>query len=126
MLNKYRQHQNFEARVMLAYQTRYPHARLWQSPTGNCYALYSVINAFKVLMKTRSIVAAKKALIRVVYGKVGQGDITGINLGRFVSIEIKTGRSIQSTDQKNFQKMIEDRGGQYLVVRDSIPIEDQI
>lgn len=101
-------------------------ARIWEAPTGQAYALYSVINALKIAIRTRSLVQAKKALIRIVYGKVGQADITGILLGKRLEIEIKTGKSKQSKDQVNFQKMIEKNGGIYLLITDQKEIEGQI
>ena len=53
------------------------------------------------------------------YGLVGSSDIIGIsNKGIFTAIEIKTGKtSVQSKEQKAFQKMIEKQGGYYFLIR---------
>jgi hypothetical protein len=53
------------------------------------------------------------------YGLVGSSDIIGIsNKGIFTAIEIKTGAtSVQSKEQKNFQKMVEKQGGYYFLIR---------
>jgi hypothetical protein len=58
----------------------------------------------------------------------GQADITGIARVRYgglskmagvrLELEVKAGRDAQSEVQKNFQKMIEDLGGIYLLARD--------
>ena len=126
MQNKYRKHQNFEKKVILEAQKLYPGIRLWEAPTGQCYALYSVMNAIKIAIQTRSLVAAKKALIRVIYGKKGQAELTGIYKGTRIEVEIKTGSARQSEDQKNFQAMIERNQGIYLVVSDQKDIREQL
>lgn len=52
------------------------------------------------------------------YGINGQADIMGIIVGgRHIWLECKTGGAVQSSNQKNFQRMIERFGGLYSVVR---------
>ena len=52
------------------------------------------------------------------YGLVGSADIMGILLGgKIICFECKTGNSVQSKEQKNFEAMIKRFGGLYLVVR---------
>jgi hypothetical protein len=57
------------------------------------------------------------------YGLNGSADIIGIafrqdkNIGQFLAIEVKTGKATQSAAQKNFEKMIKDRGGVYILAR---------
>jgi hypothetical protein len=55
---------------------------------------------------------------RLRYGLKGSSDIIGITRdGKFLAIEAKTGNAKQSTQQKNFQSMVETFGGNYFVVR---------
>jgi len=52
------------------------------------------------------------------FGLKGSGDIIGLTCdGKFLGLEVKTGRAIQSKAQKKFQQMIEKFGGRYFVVR---------
>ena len=52
------------------------------------------------------------------YGLKGSADILGIlRDGRLLAIEIKSGQARQSKVQKNFEKMINDFGGVYIVAR---------
>lgn len=55
-----------------------------------------------------------KSIIR--YGLIGSGDISGIIItGIRLEIEVKTGKAVQSPQQKNFQAMIEHMGGIYIL-----------
>jgi hypothetical protein len=52
------------------------------------------------------------------YGLVGSADLTGIlSDGRRCDIEVKTGNAVQSPAQKNYQKMIEEMDGVYILAR---------
>lgn len=52
------------------------------------------------------------------FGLPGMADITGILAGgRRLEIEVKTGSARQTTQQKNFQEMIEHFGGIYILAR---------
>jgi hypothetical protein len=53
------------------------------------------------------------------YGLKGSADILGIigPCGKFLAVEIKTGKSIQSAAQKSFEKVILARGGVYILAR---------
>ena len=54
------------------------------------------------------------------YGLKGSADILGIlKDGRFLAIEIKTGKAKQSAVQKNFGAMIQKFGGVYMVCNSS-------
>lgn len=54
----------------------------------------------------------------VSYGLKGSGDILGcLHGGRFVSIEVKTGRAYQRDSQIYFEKAITEIGGLYFVGR---------
>ncbi len=51
------------------------------------------------------------------FGLVGSADLLGITSdGRFLAIEVKTGRAKQTPAQKAFQAMISRFGGRYRVV----------
>ena len=39
-------------------------------------------------------------------------------VGRFIAIEIKTGKAVQTKEQKNYMKMVRNMGGIYIVGRD--------
>ncbi len=53
------------------------------------------------------------------YGLVGSADISGIlRTGQRCEIEAKTGAGVQSKEQKNFQAMIAEYNGVYIVARD--------
>jgi len=52
------------------------------------------------------------------YGLKGSADIIGIlDNGKFLAIEIKTGKATQSKEQKNFAAMIKKHSGHYFVCR---------
>ena len=61
------------------------------------------------------------------YGHPGSGDILGVLPdGRFLSVECKTATGRQSKAQKLFQKMVESRGGVYVLARSSDDLERAI
>lgn len=52
------------------------------------------------------------------WGLKGSSDIIGIGFGgKFIAIEVKTGKAKQSEQQKNFQNMINKMGGVYILAR---------
>ncbi len=53
------------------------------------------------------------------YGIKGGADLIGLMapFGRFLAIEVKTGRAKQSPQQKSFENIVTSRGGLYLVSR---------
>jgi hypothetical protein len=58
------------------------------------------------------------------FGLKGSSDIIGIlSDGTFLAIECKTGKARQSQHQKNFQKMIEQFGGIYILARSLNDVE---
>ena len=68
--------------------------RFWGQPTGAAYRNGSLVR----------------------YGLIGSADISGILIGgRRVEIEVKTGKAIQSDEQKFFESMIKMMGGIYFV-----------
>lgn len=61
------------------------------------------------------------------YGLKGSADITGIlKNGKRLELEIKTGHAVQAKHQENFQRMIEEMGGVYKVIRNEKDIYDLI
>lgn len=47
----------------------------------------------------------------------GGSDLIGIYNGRFTAVEIKTPTGRQSPDQVRFQKLVESKGGEYVILR---------
>jgi hypothetical protein len=61
------------------------------------------------------------------YGLIGSADISGIIFPGFrLEIEVKTGNAVQSPQQKNFQKMIEDLGGIYILAHSVSEANDKL
>ncbi len=83
--------------VMLYLSTR-PGIRFWRNQTG---ALENKQGRF------------------VKFGLIGSSDIVGLigPGGRFLAIECKSAKGVQSEPQKNFQAMIEKHGGKYIIAR---------
>ena len=55
--------------------------------------------------------------VRFGVGGPGGADLIGLFNGRFIAIEIKTPIGRQSPDQKTFQRLIESKGGEYVILR---------
>lgn len=55
--------------------------------------------------------------IRFGVGGPGGADLIGLFRGRFVAIEIKTPTGRQSPEQRQFQQLVERKGGTYVVLR---------
>ena len=92
------QHKVLLKKVLIALGKMPKLCRIWQNDTGTARSLDG------------------KRVIR--YGLTGRADITGIICnGRRIELEIKTGKGVQSEKQKNFEKMINEMGGIYAVVR---------
>lgn len=60
---------------------------------------------------------ARGRFIRFGVASPGGADLIGMFRGRFLAIEIKTATGRQTEDQVRFQKLVESRGGIYLLVR---------
>ncbi|MTA40650.1 MAG: hypothetical protein F2563_02385 [Actinobacteria bacterium] len=60
------------------------------------------------------------------YGHKGSSDILGVWNGKFIAIEAKTGKGVQSPQQKIFEKNVTEQRGVYYVAKwDGIePIKD--
>ena len=61
------------------------------------------------------------------FGLVGSADILGLMKGgRFLAIEVKTGRAKQTPQQKKFEQMITDLGGLYILARSVEDVEKEL
>lgn len=125
MLNKYRQHQNLVRKVLVTLHKEYEGIRLWEISTGQAYAIFSVKNCLQEYKRTKSITKSMQKLVRVVYGKKGHPDISGLYNGIWIGIEIKTNTAGQSVDQKNFEAMINKANGCYFVISNHSEILEQ-
>lgn len=57
------------------------------------------------------------------FGLKGSSDIIGLSrTGRFIAIEIKTGKAVQSKHQKAFETMVLKNLGFYIVVRSDLDL----
>lgn len=62
------------------------------------------------------------------YGLIGSSDIIVISPpdGHFCAFEIKTGKAVQSKQQKKFEKAVKRVGGVYRVIRSIQDLEDWV
>lgn len=89
------EHQALIKKILLEFGSR-KNIRLWPNNTGK--------------------IAVEKRFIK--FGLNGSADIIGIaSDGIFISIEVKTGESKQTTAQKRFEAMINNFNGIYFVAR---------
>jgi hypothetical protein len=51
------------------------------------------------------------------FGALGSPDVVAVKDGRYIAIEVKTAKGIQSDAQLNFQRELERAGGQYILAR---------
>lgn len=61
----------------------------------------------------------------VKFGVRGSADIQGVvgPYGKFIAIEIKTGKAIQNSAQLVYEKIVNELGGSYYLVRDEKDLE---
>jgi hypothetical protein len=92
-------HSKLVNELLLMIGKEFPNIRVWKNATG-----------------------ATKVENRVIkFGLKGSADILGIvkPSGKLLAIECKTGQAVQSNHQKNFENMILNFGGIYLVTHDT-------
>lgn len=124
-MNKYGKHNAFMKKVMLYIQETYPGVRLWQQATGVAYTVDSVKLCLKLGGQGR-FAEAVKCLKMTRYGLNGAADLSGIlPNGKRLEIEIKTGKAVQSKDQKTFMQMIRNKEGIYILITDQKLLKDQ-
>ncbi len=96
IMNYYQIHQELLDQVMIELQKKYPNGRFFSRAVGLFYT------------KNGSPVKV---------GYPGQADIWGIDQSRHFEIEIKTGQARQSKSQKKWQKICDELGIIYKVIR---------
>ena len=121
-----KKHNNRQKEVMLEAQRLYSGIRLWETDNGHAYALFSVTSALQEYKRTGSITAAKRKLVRIVYGRKGFPDLVGIYQGIFIGIEIKVGQDRQRKEQKTMESAIRKAGGIYILLDDKSEIHKQL
>lgn len=99
-MNNSKAHTDLVNAVLKEYGSN-PNVRIWKNATGVARTLNGDDNNF------------------IKFGLVGSSDIIGIwkPTGKILCFEIKTGTAKQTQTQKNFEKMISDFGGVYVLVR---------
>ena len=117
-MGSYKEHQALVRRLLVYCHQNFKKIRLWQIATG-AGVPYAIV---KQAIKEKDL----SKLTPIHFGLKGHPDVTGVHCGIWVGIEVKTGNARQSEDQKNFQKMIKDMGGVYLVVRADLSLEEQL
>lgn len=63
------------------------------------------------------VAEARGHKIRFGVGGPGGADLIGVFRGRFVAVELKTPIGKQSEEQQTFQRLVERKGGVYVVLR---------
>ena len=107
------------AALLIAIPKRFPGVRVWRQNTGGGVGMSTVHQAVALIRSGMYAQAIKLLTSRpMTWGIDGCGDISGIGPGgRRIEIEVKAGRDRQSEAQKNFERMIKDLGGVYLIAR---------
>ena len=89
----------------------------WTRDVGQYIPAAEIARAIKAIMSGASPIETLKKLRRMMIGLKGEPDISGCLDGLWIGIEVKTQTGRQSADQVKFQKIIEARGGIYIVAR---------
>lgn len=111
---------NITAALLIEIPKRFPNIRVWRSNTGGAVGVRAVQEAIAYI-RVGNDSQAIKVLSRVIkFGVEGQADISGIigPFGRMLQIEVKAGRDRQSEAQQNFEAMVTQRGGVYIIAHD--------
>lgn len=117
-----------QARILAAIGSL-PWLRIWRNNTGQAWTGNKVE---QIRCHTTISVGPGDVVIRrahpIRFGTPGSADLTGILsiTGQRLEVEVKTPTGRQSTEQKNYQKMIETLGGVYVLARSEGEIVDQI
>lgn len=97
------------------------YCRVWKNQTGAAVG----ISIIKMFQKSHGYRVPANELMKYIiqFGLVGSADILGILCnGKMLAIEVKTGAGRQTSEQKNFQKMILSFKGVYILAREDTPI----
>jgi hypothetical protein len=106
-------------RLIVEIPRRWENAIVWRSNTGGAVPYDKAKKAVRLALMGDKKGALDLSQRPIHYGLEGSADISGV-LGPFgvrIEIEIKIGRDRQSEQQKNFQSMIEQQGGVYIIAR---------
>lgn len=90
--------ESFTQRQILNYLAYRP-GKFWRQNTGAAVTVYK----------------GKRSFTR--FGLPGSADISGLRDGRRIEIEVKAPKGRQTIYQEQFQKMIEENGGLYVLAR---------
>ncbi len=107
-------------RVLIATQKEFLNIRIFQQHVG-LFFKYGLLHVLKT-QRIKDVQATCMSFAMKV-GLKGMSDLFGIikdenGVGRFIAIEIKTGKAVQTKEQKNYMKMVRNMGGIYIVGRD--------
>lgn len=97
-MNNYKQHQALLKKFKIAFQKKFPDGRCFDRHVGMFF--------------THSGSPVK-------IGKKGQADLWAIVNGQWYEFEIKSGKAVQTKEQKEWEKQVQKLGGKYFVVRES-------
>jgi len=118
-VNRYKAHQNLVKETKFALQRKYTgKIRTFDRHVGKFLPLVFIK---KVLSRQESISNWSKYIVAI--NKKGMADVYGYislhNILIHLEFEMKTGRAVQTKEQKDWQKHIESMGGFYCLVRDA-------
>jgi hypothetical protein len=108
-MNKYAEHQKLLQKAILFTQNHYPQARLFQRHVGLFYT------------KNNAPIQINHAGMADAWGWLPLPEYTLI-----IEVEFKTGKAVQSPDQKKWQKFCESYGVLYILCRDEEDIVKNI
>jgi hypothetical protein len=102
------------------------HARVWtkftddnsNALTTSIMAYLKVKNAFGARINVQGQWNEKLKRYTKSGSTTGMPDVSAIVKGRFIGIEVKYGKDVQSDRQRVVQKQIEEAGGLYFIARD--------
>jgi hypothetical protein len=95
-VNRYKQHQIELKKIKLAFQERFPNGRIFDQHVGT---FFTVLGS------------------RIKVGYKGMSDLWALVDGRYIAIEVKTGKARQSKKQKEWEAKVHKLGGEYYVIR---------
>lgn len=104
--------------IMLKWSTN-PQLRLWRQNVGQAIPLAEWSKLKKIALRSFSLHMIKNLFTNmppsIKYGINGMADLSGIIKGVRLEIEVKGPKGKQREDQVNWQRMIEQQGGIYIL-----------
>lgn len=113
---------------MLEVQKSFPDCRLFQQHVGKFFGY----RLFESLANGYNIFDLKQICFKflISIGLKGMSDLYGIikinGVGRFIAIEVKTGKAVRTKEQKAFARMVQNLGGMYIEARSVEQVIDEI